>query len=154
MAIRTVFKLGDPMLRQTSRPVEAFDARLAQLMDDLADTMRKEGGIGLAAAQVGILRRAAVVENEGKFYELINPVVVNTSGECADSEGCLSVPDRRERITRPELVTVRAYNRKGEASEITVRGYTARAFLHEIDHMDGVLFIDRATERAGKRRNK
>jgi peptide deformylase len=143
MAIRTILKVGDPALRQTSRAVDAFDKRLSDLMDDLADTMRREGGVGLAAVQVGILKRAAVVENDGKFYELINPVVLKTSGEREESEGCLSVPNRREMISRPDAVTVRAYNRKGEVSETAVKGYTARAFLHEIDHMDGILFTDR-----------
>lgn len=154
MATRSILKYGDPTLRQISRPVDAFDTRLAALIDDLRDTMRQAGGVGLAAVQVGILKRAAVVENEGVFYELINPKIVKTAGECSDLEGCLSVPDRRECVKRPETVVVRAYNRKGELFEIKVKGYTARAFLHEMDHMDGVLFVDLVSDGCGEGKKK
>ncbi len=143
MALRTVVKYGDSILRQKSRPVDSFDKKLAELLDDMIETMDKEEGAGLAAVQVGILKRVAVVKNGGVVYELINPVIIKSEGEVCDSEGCLSIPGRRADIRRPKTVTVRTYDRKGKIKEFTVREYTARAVCHEMDHMDGVLFIDR-----------
>ena len=151
MATRTIVKIGDPILREKSREVEAFDGRLCALLDDMAETMDKENGLGIAAVQVGILRRAALVKSGNILYELINPVIVKAEGVLRDSEGCLSVPNQKGEVERPQTVTVKAYNRKGELKEYTVYDYTARAFCHEIDHMNGILFTDKVikTEKKG-----
>ena len=151
MALRTIVKTGDPLLRQKSREVEAFDGRLSALLDDMAETMNKEQGLGIAAVQVGILRRAALVKSGDTLYELINPVIIKEEGLLRDSEGCLSVPNQKGEVERSKTVTVKAYDRKGESKEYTVHDYTARAFLHEIDHMNGVLFTDKmiAPEKKG-----
>lgn len=143
MALREIVKIGDPILREKSRSVEAFDDRLKALLDDLIETMGREQGMGLAAVQVGILKRAAVIKSGGNLYELVNPVIIKSEGAVCDSEGCLSVPGHKADVVRPKTVTVRAFDRKGKLKEYTVHDYTARAFCHEIDHMDGVLFVDR-----------
>ena len=143
MALRNVVKYGDDILRQKSRAVENFDGRLAALLDDLIETMEKESGAGLAAVQVGILKRVAVIKTGAVLYELINPVIIKSEGVVCDSEGCLSIPGKRADVLRPKTVTVRTFDRKGKIKEYTVNDYTARAFCHEMDHMDGVLFIDK-----------
>jgi len=150
MAIREIVKIGDPILREKSREVEAFDGRLAVLLDDMAETMEKEQGLGIAAVQVGILKRAALVKTTNVLYELINPVIIKAEGLVRDSEGCLSVPNQKGEVERAKTVTVRTYNRKGEKQEYTVHDYTARAFLHEIDHMNGILFTDKIAAPAKK----
>jgi len=143
LQIRTV---GDDVLRKTCRPVEEITPRVLTLLDDMIETMRAANGVGLAAPQVGILRRIAVVEvEEGEIYELINPKIVASAGEQEGAEGCLSVPGRYGLVTRPKHVTVRALNRKGEEYEITAHDFLARAFCHEIDHLDGKLYIDKVT---------
>jgi peptide deformylase len=143
MAIRQILKLGDGTLRQKSREVTVFDARLSELIDDLFDTMYKAGGVGLAAPQVGVLRRVCVVDTgKGKPLELVNPVLIKADGEVTDDEGCLSIPDRNEKIKRPQKVTVKAYNRKGKEITVKGEGFSGRALCHEIDHLDGVLYID------------
>ena len=143
MALRTIVKIGDPILREKSREVEAFDGRLAVLLDDMAETMEKEQGIGIAAVQVGILKRAALVKTTDVLYELINPVIIKADGLLRDNEGCLSVPNEKGEVERAKTVTVRTNNRHGKTKEYTVHDYTARAFLHEIDHMNGILFTDK-----------
>ena len=138
---------GDEVLRGVSRPVDKITPRITTLLDDMIDTMRAANGVGLAAPQVGILRRIVVVETEpGNVIELINPKIIAYAGEQEDQEGCLSVPGRAGIVKRPMHVTVRAINRRGETFEISGSGLTARAFCHELDHLDGRLYIDIATE--------
>lgn len=146
MAIRKIVELGDEKLRKHAKPVEKFDLRLRLLLKDMADTMYKANGVGLAAPQVGILRRAVVVdvgEDEPQLFELVNPEIIAFEGEQEGAEGCLSVPGRSGVVKRPEKVTVRAQDGRGNPIEITAEGFLARAFCHEIDHLDGILYIDK-----------
>ena len=143
MAIRNIVKVGDDVLRKICRTQMTFDEKLWNLLDDMAETMYKAEGVGLAAPQVGILRRVCVVDVGDGLIELINPVITEKSGIQKGNEGCLSVPDRFEEVTRPNKVTVKAQNRMGENIEIKAEGFLARAFCHEIDHLDGILYIDR-----------
>ena len=143
MAIRNIVKIGDEVLRKTCRTQLTFDERLHEILDDMAETMYKAEGVGLAAPQVGILRRYCVVDVGDGLIELINPVITAMSGSQTGNEGCLSVPDRYEEVERPMTVTVRAQDRNGNNFEITAEGFKARAFCHEIDHLDGTLYIDR-----------
>ena len=145
MAKLKIVKVGDPALRKVCRPVDNITKRTQILLDDMVETMRAANGCGLAAPQVGVLRRIVVVETEpGKVLELINPKIIAFSGEQKEEEGCLSVPGRAGITTRPMHVTVRALNRDGETVEYTGSGLLARAFCHELDHLDGKLFIDHA----------
>lgn len=158
MAIRTILKDGDPGLLKISRPVEQFDQRLHTLLDDMHETMEFANGVGLAAPQVGVLRRVVLVldmneqleedddELEEEVYELINPVVLEQSGEETCMEGCLSVPGVWGEVTRSAYVKVRAQDRQGVFFEVEGRGMTARALLHEIDHLDGKLYTGLAKE--------
>ena len=143
MAKLKIVKVGDPVLRKVCRPVDTVTPRILTLLDDMIDTMRAADGVGLAAPQVGVLRRIVVIEtpDEGLF-ELINPKIIAFSGEQESEEGCLSVPGRWGVTKRPMHVTVRALNRKGETVDITGSGLLAKAFCHEIDHLDGKLYID------------
>lgn len=146
MAIRKIVELGDEKLRKHAKPVEKFDLRLRLLLKDMADTMYKANGVGLAAPQVGILRRAVVVdvgEDEPQLFELVNPEIIAFEGEQEGPEGCLSVPGRSGIVKRPEKVTIRAQDGRGNPIEITADGFLARAFCHEIDHLDGILYIDK-----------
>ncbi len=146
MAKLQIRKLGDEALRKTCRPVEAITPRVLTLLDDMVETMRAANGCGLAAPQVGILRRIVVVEVEpGEVYELINPKIIAFSGEQEGQEGCLSVPGQWGIVKRPMNVTVRALNRKGETVEITGSELLARCFCHELDHLEGTLYIDKAS---------
>ena len=143
MAKLKIVKMGDEILRKVCRPVEKITPRTITLLDDMIETMREANGCGLAAPQVGILRRIAVVEvEEGQVYELINPKIIAFAGEQEEQEGCLSIPDRWGITRRPKHVTVRATNRYGETFEVSGSDLLARAFCHEIDHLDGKLFID------------
>lgn len=143
MAKLNIVKMGDDILRKVCRPVEKITPRTVMLLDDMIETMREADGCGLAAPQVGILRRIAVVEvEEGKVIELINPKIIAYAGEQEESEGCLSIPGRFGITHRPKHVTVRAQNRKGEFFEVSGSDLLARALCHEIDHLDGKLFID------------
>lgn len=145
MAKLKIRHLGDEILRKKCRPVEAITPRILTLLDDMTETMRAADGCGLAAPQVGVLRRLAVIEvEEGKVIELINPKIIATAGEQREREGCLSIPGRAGITLRPAHVTVRALNRKGETFEISGSDLLARAFCHEIDHLDGKLYIDHA----------
>lgn len=143
MAIRKIVEIGDEKLRKIAKPVEKFDLRLRLLLKDLADTMYKAEGVGLAAPQVGILRRVVVVDVGEELVELVNPEIIALEGEECGAEGCLSIPGRSGMVTRPQKVTVRAQNGKGEFFEVTGDGYLARAFCHELDHLDGVLYVDK-----------
>ncbi len=147
MAKLKIVKIGDDTLRKVCRPVDKITPRVLTLLDDMAETMRAADGVGLAAPQVGILKRIVVIETEpGKLIELINPKIIAFSGEQTGDEGCLSVPGRSGLVTRPMYVTVRALDRHGKTFDITGEGLLARAFCHEIDHLDGKLYIDRAEE--------
>ena len=143
MAKLKIRKAGDEILRRVCRPVEEITPRILTLLDDMTETMRAADGCGLAAPQVGVLRRIAVVEvEEGNVIELINPRIIATAGEQQESEGCLSIPGRYGITRRPKHVTVRALNRKGETFEVSGSDLLARALCHEIDHLDGRLFTD------------
>ena len=145
MAILNIVKEGDPTLRKTCRPVEEITPRILRLLDDMIETMRSANGCGLAAPQVGVLRRIAVVEVEdGEVYELINPEIIEREGQQNELEGCLSLPEQWGVTDRPMRVTVRAMNRKGETVDITGHELLARCFCHELDHLDGALYIDKA----------
>ena len=143
MAIRNIVKLGDDVLRKICRTQLTFDEKLGTILDDMAETMYKAEGVGLAAPQVGLLRRFCVVDVGDGLIELINPVIVEKSGSQTGAEGCLSVPERYDEVERPMKVTVRAQDRHGNNIVVTGEGLKARAFCHEIDHLDGILFIDR-----------
>ena len=143
MAIRKIVEIGDDKLRKTAKRVEKFDLRLRLLLKDMADTMRKAEGVGLAAPQVGILRRVVVVDIGEGLVELVNPGIIATEGEECGPEGCLSIPGRSGLVIRPTKVTVRAQDNKGDFFEITGEDYLARAFCHELDHLDGVLYVDK-----------
>ena len=146
MAKLNIVKVGDPILRKISREVTEITPRILQLLDDMTETMRAAEGVGLAAVQVGVLRRVVVIEVDDLLYELINPRIVSWSGEQTGPEGCLSVPKQWGEVTRPEAVVVRALNRKGEEVEYRGKDLLARAFCHEIDHLDGKLYIDLAKQ--------
>ena len=146
MAVRRMFKLGedDAVLRSKCKKVEAFDERLWSLLDDMKDTLAEIGGLGLAAPQVGVLRRVCLVENDEQILELVNPEITYTSKEtCIDNEGCLSVTEYRGIVRRPCDVTVKYFDRFGNECEISASDYDARIFMHEIDHLDGILFVDK-----------
>ena len=147
MATRNIVTKEEPLLYKKSRPVKAFDARLHQLLDDMAETLLSSGGVGLAAPQVGVLRRAVLVietnvpeGEEEKLIELINPEIIEIYGEQYGAEGCLSFPDEYGLVKRPLDVTVRAQDRNGESFTVSGTGLTARCFCHEIDHLDGIVF--------------
>ena len=151
MALRNIVTQGDVALAKKCREVTEFNDRIRQLIDDLGDTLLESGGVGLAAPQVGVLRRVIVVletnvgEDEDEIlYELVNPEIIEQSGEQSGPEGCLSVPGVYGIVTRPEYVKVRAYDRDGEPFEVEAHGLTARCFCHEIDHLDGHLFTEKA----------
>lgn len=146
MAIRSVVQVGDEVLRQKCFPVEVFDEKLWALLDDMKDTVKKEEGAGLAAPQVGILRRAVVVDVEEGFFEFVNPEIIAQSGEQNGWEGCLSVRGKQGVVSRPMKVTLRYYDRQGEKHVLKAKGFFARAICHELDHLDGILYIDRATQ--------
>ena len=145
MAIRNVVQVGDEVLRQKCFPVEKFDESLFRLLDDMKDTVKKEQGAGLAAPQVGVLRRLAVVDVEEGYFELINPVIVQQKGEQSGWEGCLSVRGKSGVVSRPMKVTVTYQDRNGEKYLLKAKGFFARAICHELDHLDGVLYIDKAS---------
>ena len=143
MAKLKIVKMGDPVLRKVCRPVDKITPRIITLIDDMVETMRAANGAGLAAPQVGVLRRIVVIETEeGQLLELINPKIVAYAGEQEEVEGCLSIPGKWGITHRPKHVTVRALNRDGEEIEVTGSDLLARAFCHELDHLDGKLYID------------
>lgn len=143
MALLKIRKVGDPILRQNARQVTEITPRILTLLDDMAQTMRHADGCGLAAPQVGVLRRIVVIETpESGLIELINPKIIFTEGEQEAVEGCLSVPGKSGVTHRPMKVTVKALNRQGRSIELTGTELLARAFCHELDHLDGKLYID------------
>lgn len=155
MAILNIIDESDDTLRKKSREVTEITPRILMLLDDMAETLHKAEGVGLAAVQVGVLRRVVLVETEpGQLYELINPVIVKKEGEQREVEGCLSLPGQWGYTCRPEKVTVEAINRLGEKIVVTGEGLLARALCHEIDHLDGVLFKDNSPHMLNKKEIK
>ncbi len=155
MAIRTIRKDGDPILRKMCKPQEVFDDRLALLVQDMIETMYEADGVGLAAPQIGVIKRIAVVDvyDDTGVKVLINPEIVEMRGEQCDLEACLSVPGHSGYVKRPQWVRVKAQDVKGNPVEYTGEDLLAVAFCHEIDHLDGVLFIDKMIEE-GKHENR
>ncbi len=143
MAIRKIAQIGDPVLRKKAKVVQKFDQKLIDLLEDMADTMYEADGVGLAAPQVSILKRVVVIDVGDGIIELINPEIISTSGEQIDAEGCLSVEGETADVKRPYVVKVRAQDRNGNTFEIEGEELLARAFCHEIDHLEGVLFVDK-----------
>ncbi len=142
MALRDIVKDPNPTLRKICRPVEIFDDKLGRLLDDMKETMIKADGVGLAGPQVGILRRVAVVMVDDFYIEFVNPVIVKTKGSQIGPEACLSVPNKSGNVKRPFRVTVDYQDRYGKEMSVTAEGFIARAFCHEIDHLDGKLYYD------------
>ncbi len=147
MALRNVVKIGEASLRKKSKPVKEFDENLWQLLDDMKETMHQNDGMGFAAPQVGVLRRAVIVEVNNTFIELINPEIVKSSGEEIAEEGCLSVGNFRGRVKRPRKITVKALDRYGYSFSLTCEQWLARCICHEVDHLDGVLFVDKCLDK-------
>ncbi len=148
MALRNIVKEGDPILRKVCRSVINFDDKLHLLLDDMIETMKDADGCGLAASQVGILRRVCVVDTGDGVVELINPVIIEEDGIQEETEGCLSLPNKSGVTRRPMRVTVKAQDRNGETFTISGEGLKARAFCHEIDHLNGILYIDKVVRKA------
>lgn len=146
MALRNIVKLGDPILNKKSRVVEKFDERLAILIDDMLETMYNGNGVGLAAVQVGILKRVVVIDIGEGAMELVNPEIVFSEGEQISQEGCLSLPGKWANTKRPQKVQVKAQDRNGKWQVFTGEGLKAKAFCHEIDHLDGILFTSHIIE--------
>ncbi|MBR5518949.1 MAG: peptide deformylase [Clostridia bacterium] len=146
MAIRTIVKVGDPVLSKKCRAVDKIDDRIITLLDDMIDTLYDSGGVGLAAPQVGVLKRIAVIDVGDGLIELINPEIVAEEGVQNDLEGCLSIPGKWGYVERPNKVTVRAMDRHGDVYEYEGEKLLARAFCHEIEHLDGILFSSHVTE--------
>ncbi len=143
MAIRTILTEGEPALNKVCHPVTKFDDKLADLLDDLKETLAKANGLGLAAPQVGILRRAViVVDDNGEMLELVNPEIIDQKGEQDGLEGCLSVPGKWGYVKRPEWVKVKAQDRNGNWFEVDGKDVTARCFCHELGHLDGHLYVE------------
>ena len=143
MALRKIVTKEDPILRKKSRPVEKFDEKLTQLLDDMAETMYKAEGVGLAGVQVAMLRRVAVIDVGDGLIELVNPEIIEEEGQQIATEGCLSLPNEWGETVRPEKVKVKAQDRNGKWCIYKGEGLKARCFCHEIDHLDGILFTDR-----------
>ena len=146
MAVMKILRLGDETLRKKSHPVTKIDRRTIGLLKDMAETMYAADGCGLAAPQVGILRRMVVIDVGDGLIELINPEIIESEGEEIGVEGCLSVPGRRGTVKRPTKVVVRALDKKGREIELTAEGFLARAVCHELDHLDGVVYVDKMIE--------
>ncbi len=145
MAIRNIVRVGDDVLAKECRRVEIFDNKLRQLLDDMQDTLYEANGAGLAAPQVGVLRQICVIDVGDGLVELINPEIVHVEGEQSGAEGCLSLPDEWGMVSRPQRVTVKAQNRKGKWFETTGEDLFARCICHEVDHLHGIVFTDKAS---------
>ncbi len=146
MAIRNILKNDDPALRKVCRPVTEFNERLWQLLDDMADTMHKAEGVGLAGPQVGVLRRVFVMDLGDGVIEAINPEILSTHGKQTGQEGCLSFPNQWDDVTRPKRVKFKAQDRNGKWFIMTGEDLMARCICHETDHLDGIVFLDRVGE--------
>lgn len=146
MATRKIVLYGDEVLRKRCKEVTCFDAKLATLIDDMVQTLHKADGVGLAASQVGVLKRVVVIDvGDDKIYELVNPVIVSSSGQQVGPEGCLSYPGEYGIVERPNEVTVEYFDRHGKKQRAAGTELLARAFCHELDHLDGKLFMDIAS---------
>ena len=146
MALRKILTDEDPALHKKCREVTDINDRIQTLIDDMTETMYHANGVGLAAPQVGVLRRVIVVDAGTGLYQLVNPVIVEQSGSACGLEACLSIPDKQGYVLRPERVVVEALNRDGKPARIEAEGYLAVALCHEIDHLDGIVFTDRAID--------
>jgi len=146
LALRKILTFGDEQLNKKCRTVEKIDDRIISLLDDMAETLYESGGVGLAAPQIGILKRICVIDIGEGLIELINPEIISVYGSEIADEGCLSVPGKYGKVERPTEVTVRATDRDGNEYEITGEGLLARALCHEIDHLDGIVFVDKVIE--------
>ena len=146
MAVRSVVQNGDPVLRQKCQPVKNFNNELWALVDDMKQTVRAERGAGLAAPQIGVSLRAVVIDVDEGYYELINPEILFVKGEQSGPEGCLSVRGKQGTVVRPYKVKGEYYDRFGKKHKLTAEGFFARAVCHELDHLDGVLYIDKAED--------
>lgn len=144
MAVRNIVQIGDDVLRKKCFEVTDFGVKTHQLLDDMKDTLIKAQGAGLAAPQVGVLRRIFVVSVDDKYFECINPVIVEESGSQTGDEGCLSVKGKYGRVTRPNKVKVKAFDRNGKPFTVEAEGFMARAFCHENDHLNGIIYVDKA----------
>ena len=142
MALRKILTIDEPALHKTCKPVTNFDSKLHRLLDDMAETLKESGGVGLAAPQVGILRRVVLVDTGEEVVELINPSLLETSGEQYGAEGCLSLPGKYGWVKRPMVASVRAQDRNGEWFVVEGEELTARCFCHELDHLDGIMFTE------------
>lgn len=147
MAIRIIRQEGDEILKKKSREVEVIDDKLQELIDDMIETMHQKDGVGLAAVQVGVLKRVVVIdtyeEEEPKVYVFINPEILEEKGKREVDEGCLSFPNKFAKVIRPEKVKIRALNREGKEIKLTATGLLAQAICHEVDHLEGVVLVDR-----------
>ena len=146
MSKRYVVQVGDEVLRKKCQPVRVFCSELNSLLNDMKETVRAENGAGLAAPQIGVDLRAVVIDVEEGFYELINPVILSVKGEQKGPEGCLSVKGRQGTVRRPYKVKAEYFDRNGKKHKLTAEGFFARAVCHELDHLDGILYIDKADE--------
>jgi peptide deformylase len=148
MGLRNIRLENDPILRKKSKEVTEFDYKLSQLVEDMIETMYENDGVGLAAVQVGVLKRVVVIDiyDETGVKVLINPVITHKEGSQTDQEGCLSLPGKAQDVTRPNIVTVTTMDLNGNTYELTGEGLLARALCHELDHLEGILFIDRVVE--------
>ena len=146
MSLRKIRTREDELLRKTSRVVDEITPRILTLLDDMAETMYESDGVGLAAPQIGVLRRVVVIDVGEGLYELINPEIIEKSGTQTGPEACLSVPGLQGTVTRPQRVSVRAIDRNGDTITFSAEGFFARAVCHELDHLDGVLYIDHAED--------
>ena len=142
MGLRKIMTVKEPCLHKVCRPVEKFDGKLHRLLDDMKETLAEANGVGLAAPQVGILRRVVVVDTGEEMLELVNPELLETSGEQVGSEGCLSVPGKYGIVKRPNYAKVRAYDRDGNEFEVEGEELMARCFFHELDHLDGIVYTE------------
>lgn len=144
MAVRNIIQVGDPTLRKKSFPVTDFGEKTATLLDDMRETLKKAEGVGLAAPQVGVLRRIFIIDFENHYYECINPQIIEQKGKQLGDEACLSVKGKCGKVERPMKVKVKAQDREGKEFTVKAEGFLARAFCHEYDHLNGILYIDRA----------
>ena len=143
MALREIVQIGEPVLRKKAKKVEVIDEKILQILDDMADTMYNADGVGLAAPQVGILKRVVIVETNGLKLELVNPTIICSSGKQTGQEGCLSVKNIRGDVERPYNITIKAFDRFGNEMTLSFCDFVARAICHELDHLDGILFTDK-----------
>lgn len=146
MACRKIVQVGDDVLRKKSSPIEEINDEIIILLDDMKDTLKKAEGAGLAAVQVGVLKRIFIVDVEDGYFEFINPVIVKQAGSQIGREGCLSVAGKNGVVDRPNKVVVKAFNRQGQMFKLTAYGFLARAICHEYDHLDGILYTDKASD--------